>query len=207
VCVKCVCMWCVWCLCVCVCVVCVCVWCVYVCEVCVYVVCVVFVCVVFVCMCLCVWCLCVWCLCVCVCVWCVCVWYVYVCCAAAQIRVLCGTSQFVPWSNMINSDDRPLKRVWSDDRPLTDKDKCKARILISAATRYLSHKNDVLRTRWSEFEFQTGILQAFFTSRETTLSFVASVRLSVRMERLGSHWADFHKICYLSVFRKSVDKI
>jgi hypothetical protein len=105
--------------------------------------------------------------CVCICV-CVCV------CAATQIRAPCGTSQFVPWSNMINStDDRPLKRVWSDDRPLIDKDKCKTRILISAATRYLSHKNAGLRTRWSEFEFQTGILQAFVKSRE------ASSRLSV----------------------------
>jgi len=60
---------------------------------------------------------------------------------------------------MINStDDRPLKPACSDKRPLIDKDKCKARILISAATSYLSHKNDGLRTRRSEFESQTGIL-------------------------------------------------
>ena len=28
------------------------------------------------------------------------------------------------------------------------------------------------------------------------------VRLSVRMERLGSHWIDFHQISYFSTFRK-----
>jgi hypothetical protein len=27
------------------------------------------------------------------------------------------------------------------------------------------------------------------------------------MEELGSHWTDFHEICYLSIFRKSVEKI
>ena len=33
------------------------------------------------------------------------------------------------------------------------------------------------------------------------------VRLSVHMEQLGSHWADFHEIWYLKIFRKSVEKI
>ena len=43
--------------------------------------------------------------------------------------------------------------------------------------------------------------------RKTSSSIVISVRLSGRMERLGSHWADFHEIWYLSMFRNSVDKI
>ena len=30
-----------------------------------------------------------------------------------------------------------------------------------------------------------------------------SVRPSVRMEQLGSHWTDFHEIWYSSIFRKS----
>ena len=34
-----------------------------------------------------------------------------------------------------------------------------------------------------------------------------SIRLSVRMEQLGSHWTEFHKVWYLSNFRKSVEKI
>jgi hypothetical protein len=34
-----------------------------------------------------------------------------------------------------------------------------------------------------------------------------SVRISVRMEQLVSHWTDFHEILYLSMFRKPVKKI
>jgi hypothetical protein len=30
--------------------------------------------------------------------------------------------------------------------------------------------------------------------RKATVSFVMSVRLSVRMEQLGSHWTNFHEI-------------
>jgi hypothetical protein len=33
-----------------------------------------------------------------------------------------------------------------------------------------------------------------------------SVRLHVRMEQRSSHWTDFHKIWYLSIFLKSVEK-
>jgi len=34
-----------------------------------------------------------------------------------------------------------------------------------------------------------------------------SVRPTVHMEYLGSHWMDLYGICYLSIFRKSVEKI
>jgi len=34
-----------------------------------------------------------------------------------------------------------------------------------------------------------------------------SVRPSVSMEQLGFHWTDFHKIWYLKVLKKSVEKI
>ena len=50
-------------------------------------------------------------------------------------------------------------------------------------------------------------LGAFATLRKATISFVMSVRLSVRMEQLGSHWTGFHEIWYCSIFRKSVEKI
>ena len=33
------------------------------------------------------------------------------------------------------------------------------------------------------------------------------VRPSVNMEQLGSYWIDFHENWYLSIFRKSVEKI
>jgi len=57
------------------------------------------------------------------------------------------------------------------------------------------------------------ILGALKKMRKTTISFVIpsvcvclSVRLSVRLEQLGSHCKDFHETSYLSIFRKSVDK-
>jgi len=33
------------------------------------------------------------------------------------------------------------------------------------------------------------------------------LRPAVRMEHFGSHWTEFHKIWYLSVLRKSIEKI
>jgi hypothetical protein len=43
------------------------------------------------------------------------------------------------------------------------------------------------------------------------MSFVMSVRptarLSAHMEKLGSHWTDFHEIWYLKFFRKYAEKI
>jgi len=39
------------------------------------------------------------------------------------------------------------------------------------------------------------------------LSVRPSVRLSVCMQPLASHWTDFHEIWYLSIFRNSVGKI
>jgi hypothetical protein len=37
--------------------------------------------------------------------------------------------------------------------------------------------------------------------------FALSVCLPVRMEQLGSQWTDFREIWYLSIFRKTVEKI
>jgi len=37
-------------------------------------------------------------------------------------------------------------------------------------------------------------LGAFAKLRKATINFVSSVRPSVRMEQLGSHWTDFHEI-------------
>jgi len=50
-------------------------------------------------------------------------------------------------------------------------------------------------------------LGAFAKQRKATISFVVSVRPSVRIEQLGSHWTDFHYIWHLCIFRKSVEKI
>ena len=49
-------------------------------------------------------------------------------------------------------------------------------------------------------------LCAFGKLRKVTVSFITSVLLSVRMEQLGFHWNYFHKIRYLIIFRKYVNK-
>jgi hypothetical protein len=53
----------------------------------------------------------------------------------------------------------------------------------------------------------TLLLGAFEKLRKATVSFVMSVCLPVRMEKLGSHWTDFYEILYMKIFRKSVEKI
>jgi hypothetical protein len=50
-------------------------------------------------------------------------------------------------------------------------------------------------------------LGAFAKLRKTTISFVMSVRLSVRMKQLGSHWVDFDSIWSLRLFSKFIKKI
>ena len=49
-------------------------------------------------------------------------------------------------------------------------------------------------------------LGAFAKLQKATIRFM-SVRLSVRMEQLGFHGADFHEIWYLRILRKSVEKV
>jgi hypothetical protein len=49
-------------------------------------------------------------------------------------------------------------------------------------------------------------LGAFAKLPTAAVSSCLSVRVSVRMEKLGSHWVDFHEIWY-AYFRKSVEKI
>jgi hypothetical protein len=39
-----------------------------------------------------------------------------------------------------------------------------------------------------------SFLGTFAKLRQTTIGFIMSVRLSVRMEKLGCHWMDFHEI-------------
>ena len=49
-----------------------------------------------------------------------------------------------------------------------------------------------------------AVLGAFAKLRKATISFVMSVRPSVRMEQLGSRWTHIHEISYFSIVRKSV---
>jgi len=59
---------------------------------------------------------------------------------------------------------------------------------------------------YSNYYYYYCIMGAFAKFRKATIGFFKS--LSDRpMEQLGSHWADFHKIWYLNIFRKPVGKI
>jgi len=49
-------------------------------------------------------------------------------------------------------------------------------------------------------------LGAFAQFREATVSFVMSVRPSVRMQQIGSNWMDFHKIWYFKYFFQNLSK-
>jgi hypothetical protein len=53
----------------------------------------------------------------------------------------------------------------------------------------------------------TLVLCTFAKLREATISFVMSVRLSVRVEQHGFHRTDFLEILYFSIFGKSVEKV
>jgi len=80
---------------------------------------------------------------------------------------------------------------------------------IRSRMRMTGHCNEFICDTSSSFcsKWYLPILFGAFTKlRKATISFVMSVRPSVRME-LGSHWTDFHKIWYLSIFRKTVEKI
>jgi hypothetical protein len=51
------------------------------------------------------------------------------------------------------------------------------------------------------------LLGVFTKLRKATVTFIMSVCLSIWLEHLGSHWMAFHESSYLSIFRKSVEKI
>jgi hypothetical protein len=52
-----------------------------------------------------------------------------------------------------------------------------------------------------------SFLDALAKLRKATISFVMCVCPSVHMEQLGTQWTDFFAIGYMSIFRKSVEKI
>ena len=56
--------------------------------------------------------------------------------------------------------------------------------------------------RWA-IVFPSEQLDAFAILRKATISSVMFIRLSVRMEKLVSHWTDFRENWYLNIFRKS----
>jgi hypothetical protein len=53
--------------------------------------------------------------------------------------------------------------------------------------------NDICCLTYSSIPYYS-FLDAFAELRIATINFVMYVRLSIRMEQLGSHWTDFHEI-------------
>ena len=67
----------------------------------------------------------------------------------------------------------------------------------------------IYATSWSSCSnwYLPILVGAFTKLRKATMSFIVSVRPSIRMEQLGSHWTGFHEIWYLSIFRKKKNSI
>jgi hypothetical protein len=80
-------------------------------------------------------------------------------------------------------------------------------ILPEGRTDEPSAKKCSLRN-WGALDRKLSLFLGTFPKlRKADISFVMAGRPSVHMERLGFHWTDFHEIGYLSIFRKSVDRI
>ena len=56
---------------------------------------------------------------------------------------------------------------------------------------------------WDNVDFLAVFLGAFARLRKPTVRLVIYVRLSVRVEKLGFYWTDFHEIWYLTFSWKS----
>ena len=74
------------------------------------------------------------------------------------------------------------------------------RFNLKCGVRFINNPPHFLRSS-SQF------LGVFAKWRKATISFVMTVRPSVLMDQLDSHWTDFHQIWCLRIFRKSVEKI
>jgi hypothetical protein len=57
----------------------------------------------------------------------------------------------------------------------------------------------------AKIRVRSAVLGSFPKLRKANIGCIVSVRTSVHVEQLGSHWTDFHKS--LSIFGKSMGKI
>ena len=105
---------------------------------------------------------------------------------------------------------------------------CCIKLVFSFDLYYDARKHKIkiyVRTITGHSQLHTELLLFLYTSRilsavqvrqqickkrllaSSCLSVCLSVRPSVGIEQLSSHWTDFHEVLYLSIFRKSVEKI
>jgi len=100
--------------------------------------------------------------------------------------------------------------AWKQDPAEEEEEENVLRFVTTIVPRRRKQMKDVfvisIDNRGIEF-----LLRAFAKLRKATISFVVSVCSSVLpsidVEQLGSQWTDFHEILYLSIFRKSAEKI
>ena len=60
---------------------------------------------------------------------------------------------------------------------------------------------------WWDKELSSSLFGGFAKFRKATISFLMSVRLSVHMAELVSHWKNLNEMWYWSIFRKYFEKI
>jgi hypothetical protein len=83
----------------------------------------------------------------------------------------------------------------------------------SAYRQWISSKHSMLFIFYMLFWYDkiyvcwVHILGTFANLQKVAVSFMMSVCLPANMEQLGLHWTDFHKIWYLSIFKKFVQKM
>ena len=75
------------------------------------------------------------------------------------------------------------------------------------STRHTIPEHITLNLIYFDIFFFKAFLVVLSKFRKTSISFVMSVRLSVRMEQLDSNWANFHEIWHLRGFVKHAEKI
>ena len=75
------------------------------------------------------------------------------------------------------------------------------RITWGYASSYLASRRSLIQLSEPHFWERSQ------NSEKRLLVSCMSVRPSIRREQLGYHWTDFHEIWYLSIFRKTVEKI
>ena len=97
--------------------------------------------------------------------------------------------------------------IWGFSPYRTENTVSKAIIAVCSqkSTKHISplHKRSVdLKELMQNCEKHLLFLSCMFVRPSFLLSLCMSVCLSVCMEQLGSNWTDFHKILYLSIFRK-----
>jgi hypothetical protein len=117
------------------------------------------------------------------------------------------------WSSAV--DSQTVYVVWNFPR-FTSYTSCALNIALSASLRTASSFwewkhihcacSDAFRISTCRFlgvfaKLWKRLLASYF------LSLYLSVRLSVHMKQLGSHWRDFHELWYLNIFLEAVDKI